>query len=143
MLGLFRCSFDFDWHLHRLSLLRVLVLGWIPPSDTLVTLHQLAYLHIQPAPWKLSDEPPPLVTARLGYVIRWLSVHHQLRSFSVEGARVGWNQKQQTNSNNFLQALLACNEPASAVVAARLADLNRDLNPPLDPTVPCVSPICL
>src|SRR4051794_17419210 len=65
MLGLFRCLLAFGSHLHRLSSLRVLVLGWIPESDWLSTLHQLVYLHIEREPLSADER----VNVRLGYTI--------------------------------------------------------------------------
>ena len=127
MLGLFRCSLAFESHPYRLSSLRVLVLGLVPAPASLVTLRQLVYLHIEPSAQGLAYSPPRTFDDCLAYTIRWLSVHHQLRSFSVERIRHGVS---------FMPALLSCDKP-TGIAASRLAELNRALNPPLDPTVPC------
>ena len=119
-LGLSHCSREFEFQLHRLSSLRVLVLSWIPQWDSLIQLHQLVYLHFQ------GDSGVP-VCARLGFAIRWLSVHHQLRSLSTESIWYG---------DGFVPALLSC-EPQSAANAARQVEFNGRVHPALDPTMPC------
>lgn len=129
MLGLFRCSVVFGAQLHRLSSLRVLVLGGVPDIDALIPLHQLVYLHMDDLGWDEKEN------ARLGFVIRWLSVHHALRTWSIE--RFNNHHWLLPMADAFITALMAC-EPQSLVNAAQLAELNQTLNPPLDPTAPCV-----
>ena len=96
------------------------MLGWIPQSDPLIQLHQLVYLHFQ-------GEYGTVVKARLGFAIRWLSVHHQLRSLSTDGI---WH------GIEFVIALLSC-EAQSPLNAEVLVEFNGQANPPLDPTVSC------
>ena len=103
--------------LAQLTSLRILALDRAPDPATLSQLHQLEYLRMG---WGSGSLEGDVIVMR---VVRWLSVHHALRSLSV-GEHGGWHCQAS------VVALLAFSQPT-------LDPSTASLQPPLDVQQPC------
>ena len=119
-LGLSLCSDPLYSQLGLLTQLRILVLDRPPDAAALVQLAQLEYLHMETH--DKFDCSPVLMC-----VVRWLSVHHQLRSLSLHSYG-SWKAFR-------VEELIESDPLKSAIASAEWVSLSA--HPPLDLTVKC------
>ncbi len=116
----------------KLLQLRVLVLDKRPSAATLVPLKQLQYLHFDDCRWPYVPENQVL----LGLVLRWLSIHHALRSVSI-------SDKRRRDLANITDALYGVLLPPRILIRGPWSDAAQkvlaQLHPPID-TVAKVAP---